>query len=139
MVLSREQIVEMLRVYLPDRGSEAKTVDFIRTQINKAVEGLGTDKIRKKSATSSKGESRSLEETLPNIEVRVGAILSLERIARTHLSEHIRIMEILCTYIRENAPASEAPELPEAAMTGPGVAALTVGCDPLTRTRRSPM
>ena len=38
VVLGREQIVEMLRVYLPDKGSEAKTVDFIRTQISKAVD-----------------------------------------------------------------------------------------------------
>ena len=38
VVLGREQIVEMLRVYLPDRGSEARTVDYIKTQINKAVD-----------------------------------------------------------------------------------------------------
>ncbi len=38
VVLSRAQMVEMLRVYLPDKGSEAKTVDFIRSQINKAVD-----------------------------------------------------------------------------------------------------
>ena len=38
LVLSREQIVETLRVYFPDRGSEAKTVDAIHTQINKAVD-----------------------------------------------------------------------------------------------------
>ncbi len=38
VVLGREQIVELLRVYLPDRGSEARTVDYIKTQINKAVD-----------------------------------------------------------------------------------------------------
>jgi len=38
LVLGREQMVEMLRVYLPERGSEAKTVDYIHTQINKAVD-----------------------------------------------------------------------------------------------------
>ena len=38
VVLGREQIVEMLRVYLPDRGSEARTVDYIKAQINKAVD-----------------------------------------------------------------------------------------------------
>jgi hypothetical protein len=38
VVLDREQIVELLRVYLPDRGSEACTVDYIKTQINKAVD-----------------------------------------------------------------------------------------------------
>ncbi len=38
LVLGREQLVEALRVYLPERGSEAKTVDYAHTQINKAVE-----------------------------------------------------------------------------------------------------
>jgi len=38
VVLEQERLVEMLRVYLPDRGSEARTVDYIRTQINKAVD-----------------------------------------------------------------------------------------------------
>ena len=38
LVLGREQMVEMLRVYMPERGSEAKTVDYIHTQINKAVD-----------------------------------------------------------------------------------------------------
>lgn len=38
VVLNREQMVEMMRVYMPDRGSEAKTVDYIKTQINKAVD-----------------------------------------------------------------------------------------------------
>ncbi len=38
LVLSREQIVDLVRVYLADRGSEAKTVDYIHSQINKAVD-----------------------------------------------------------------------------------------------------
>ena len=38
LVLEREQLVEMLRVYLPERGSEARTVDYIQTQIGKAVD-----------------------------------------------------------------------------------------------------
>ena len=56
-------------------------------------------------------------ETEPNIEVRVGAILSLERIAQDSTlhdegRDHVRVMEILCAYIRENSPASEAPVFP---------------------------
>ncbi len=38
VILSREQIVDMLRVFLPEKGNEAKTVDRINTNINKVVE-----------------------------------------------------------------------------------------------------
>ncbi len=47
-------------------------------------------------------------ETLPNIEVRLGAIYALERIAQDSPRDHIRVMEILCAYLRENAPARDA-------------------------------
>ncbi|RMF38896.1 MAG: pentapeptide repeat-containing protein [Alphaproteobacteria bacterium] len=64
-----------------------------------------------------KGEWATHEETVPNIEVRLGGIYALERIAQDSERDHIQIMEILCAYIRENAPADEAkdeaPELPE--------------------------
>ena len=73
-------------------------------RISKAVEQLGAEKTVKRFDS---------EETLPNIEVRIGGILSLERIAQDstaydHGRDHVRCMEILCAYIRENAPASGA-------------------------------
>ncbi|MEM1363719.1 MAG: pentapeptide repeat-containing protein, partial [Pseudomonadota bacterium] len=66
--------------------------------------------------------------TEPNIEVRIGAILSLERLARQRAEasqvttkrtedsildhdgarDHVRIMQILCAYVRENAKAENA-------------------------------
>jgi uncharacterized protein YjbI with pentapeptide repeats len=48
------------------------------------------------------------EQTVPNLEVRLGAIYALERIAQDSARDHIPIMETLCAYIRENAPASSA-------------------------------
>lgn len=48
------------------------------------------------------------EETLPNLEVRLGAIYALERIAQDSERDHIPIMETLCAYIRENAPVKGA-------------------------------
>lgn len=59
------------------------------------------------------GSWQAFKETLPNIEVRIGAILSLERIAQDsarhdHGRDHVRVMEILCAYIRENSPAAGA-------------------------------
>ena len=64
--------------------------------------------------------------TVPNLEVRLGAIYALERIAQDSDRDHVRIMEILCAYIRENAPASGArdhslgdwPDWPENADDG---------------------
>jgi len=50
------------------------------------------------------------ERTEANIEVRIGGILALERIAQDSVRfhqgrDHVRIMELLCAYIRNNAPA----------------------------------
>jgi uncharacterized protein YjbI with pentapeptide repeats len=56
------------------------------------------------------GKEATTEETVPNIEVRIGAILSLERIAQDSTThdrgrDHVRVMEILCAYVRENSNA----------------------------------
>jgi Pentapeptide repeats (8 copies) len=64
------------------------------------------------------GAWQVFSESLPNIEVRIGAILSLERIAQDSCAydrgrDHVRVMEILCAYVRENAPAKNlAPTEP---------------------------
>lgn len=80
----------------------------ITDRINKAVEQLGAEKTVK--VPNADGD-KSIERSEPNIEVRIGAILSLERIAQDSTKydkgrDHVRVMEILCAYIRENAPAS---------------------------------
>lgn len=54
------------------------------------------------------GEWKVFSETVPNLEVRIGAILSLERIAQDSTRhdkgrDHVRVMEILCAYIRDNS------------------------------------
>lgn len=52
--------------------------------------------------------------TEPNIEVRIGAIHSLERLLKTaDQDDYRRILQILCAYLRENCRAeSPDPELP---------------------------
>lgn len=40
LILSREQVVEMLRIFLPDTANEAKLIDRIDNHLNKVV-GLG--------------------------------------------------------------------------------------------------
>jgi hypothetical protein len=95
-----------------------KTLGFqkeghITERITKAVEQLGVEKTVK---VASIGQvQQPSEESRPNIEVRIGGILSLERIAQDSVTydrgrDHVRVMEILCAYIRENAPARGASD-----------------------------
>lgn len=62
------------------------------------------------------------EETVPNLEVRLGAIYALERIAQDSERDHIPVMETLCAYIRENAdahqPTEDEPKSPPRANVG---------------------
>ncbi|MCC5984089.1 MAG: pentapeptide repeat-containing protein, partial [Rhodobacteraceae bacterium] len=63
------------------------------------------------------GDWQVFSETVPNIEVRMGAILSLERIAQDSTRhdkgrDHVRVMEILCAYIRENSNATPPQDHP---------------------------
>lgn len=82
-------------------------------RINKAVEQLGAEKTVKVRSKDADGKDVTIEETQPNIEVRIGAILSLERIAQDSTihdkgRDHVRVMEILCAYVRENSNARKA-------------------------------
>ena len=89
----------------------------ITDRIKKAVEQLGAEKTVKVRGKDAEGKDITIEETRPNLEVRIGAILSLERIAQDSTRydrgrDHVRVMEILCAYVRENAPASSAQDHP---------------------------
>ena len=48
--------------------------------------------------------------------MRIGAIYALERIAQDSDRDHVQIMEILCAYIRQNAPAPTEDDWPELEM-----------------------
>ncbi len=95
-----------------------RTVDLqhqgqITDRISKAVEQLGAEKTVKLPGK----DGLVVEQTKPNIEVRIGGLYALERIAQDSMTfdkgrDHISMMEILCAYIRENAPASEARRSP---------------------------
>ncbi len=61
---------------------------LITDRINKAVEGLGRSNLKDE----------------PVIEIRIGGLYALERIAQDSIRDHIQIMEILCAYIRYNSP-----------------------------------
>ncbi|MDX5593448.1 pentapeptide repeat-containing protein [Pseudovibrio sp. SPO723] len=79
-------------------------IEIERTEIEWQGKPLS---LRKTQEVVHEGEWKVFSETLPNLEVRIGAIYALERIAQDSLRDHIQIMEILTAYIRENAPAGK--------------------------------
>ncbi|MEW9921427.1 pentapeptide repeat-containing protein [Marimonas sp. MJW-29] len=116
-------------VYLSEQG-------LITDRLNKAVEGLGAEKQSYRMGrdlsyvTAGKlyrefefrdqpvdlpAEVEELQRTEwknfsvsePVLEVRLGAIYALERIAKDSLRDHLEIVEILCSYVRENSPCKE--------------------------------
>ncbi|MCA1334833.1 pentapeptide repeat-containing protein [Pseudooceanicola marinus] len=136
-------IFSLIRVWTNERTTRATEEGLITDRINKAVEGLGAEKkvdkigrpvvIVKADDTQEaliEWENTGLElpalakihekarwqvfsRSEPNLEVRIGAILSLERIAQDSARDHIQIMEILCAYIRENIGNRPILPLPE--------------------------
>ena len=78
------------------RQADTAEQGHITDRYIKAVEQLGAEKVQK---------IEGKETTVPNIEVRVGALYTLERIAADSLRDHIPIMETICAYVRNNSPA----------------------------------
>ncbi|MCU0912132.1 MAG: pentapeptide repeat-containing protein [Rhodobacteraceae bacterium] len=103
--------------WLRHRALSFQKEGHITDRINKAVEMLGAEKVVKVPGKDADGRDITVERTEPNIEVRLGAILSLERIAQDSTAydrgrDHVRVMEILCAYVRENAPAEGLEDHP---------------------------
>ncbi len=101
----------LLRTQFSRRQTEATEQGLITDRINSAVEMLGTERVVKLPGKNAAGDDITIERSDPNMEVRIGAIHALARLARENLGFHVQIMEILCAYIRQNAPASSAEPL----------------------------
>jgi len=54
--------------------------------------------------TQAIGQLGAIEDGKPNLEVRLGGIYALERIARDSPRDHWTIIEVLTSYARQNAP-----------------------------------
>jgi uncharacterized protein YjbI with pentapeptide repeats len=85
------------------------------TTMAKAIEQLGATR-EEKTTEAKRGEDGTItQETVtnskPNIEVRLGAIYLLEKLAREHEQLHWPIMEILCAYIRRNCDKLSPPSV----------------------------
>ncbi len=68
---------------------------------SKSVEQLGATREHKETAGEEKGESRT--RTIPNIEVRLGGIHALSRLAEESRRDAPKIENMLLSYVRENS------------------------------------
>lgn len=138
----------VIKVWINERTATATETGLITDRINKAVEALGAEKTVSQvwrnvtyrlgdethTLFETQGEPLSppqgatgiergawqvSNKTAANLEMRIGAIYALERIAQDSDRDHVQIMEILCAYIRENAPLSLAKGYPADWFTDP--------------------
>ena len=79
---------------------------IIRTETQE--QGLITDRINK----ATEGLGKNDENGKPIIEVRLGALYSLERIAQDSIRDHMQIIKILCAYARHNGGLQDKAEKP---------------------------
>lgn len=100
----------LIRVQVNERQTKAQEAQrhtaeqgHITDRFTKAVEQLGAEK-----TVYRDGQPH----TEPNLEVRLGAIYALERIAQDSARDHIPIMETLSAYIRQNTNAGEPKDFP---------------------------
>lgn len=87
----------LLKAWVNERTATTAEQGHITDRMTKAIEQLGAEK------TVYKADSDGKPITEPNLEVRIGAIFALERIAQDSERDHIPIMETLSAYIRKNA------------------------------------
>ncbi|MEL6167738.1 MAG: pentapeptide repeat-containing protein [Pseudomonadota bacterium] len=97
-------IFQLVRVWITERTTTATEEGLVTDRINTAVENLG--------ATRVTYDADGKATTEANLEVRIGALYSLERIGKDSPRDHIQIMEILCAYIRENSNARTPVDFP---------------------------
>ena len=92
LIAATSLVFTLIRVWINERTTRATEEGLITDRINAAVASLGSDKTIK---------TEDGEITVPNIAVRVGAILAMERMAKQNDGVHCHIIEILCTYVRQ--------------------------------------
>ncbi|MCL6285033.1 pentapeptide repeat-containing protein [Ruegeria sp. 2012CJ41-6] len=90
----------LVRVNFSRRQTEVQEKGQITDRFSKSIEGLGTDK-----TITVEGEQVSV----PNLEVRVGSILALSRIADETPSELQQVLRALIVYVRENSGTKHSP------------------------------
>ncbi|MHB8271813.1 pentapeptide repeat-containing protein [Bradyrhizobium sp.] len=83
------------------RQQASIAMDGLYTEVfAKAVDQLGTTREVRRTQQKFTEVQDTLNEAEANLEVRLGAIYSLERIARDSERDHWTVIEVLCAYIR---------------------------------------
>lgn len=90
---------QLIKVWVNERLAKTTEQGHMTDRITKAVEQLGAEKTVWRDGG---------QQSVPNLEVRLGGIYALSRVARDSPRDHISIMEILCAYVRENFPRESA-------------------------------
>ncbi|UWR69108.1 pentapeptide repeat-containing protein [Phaeobacter inhibens] len=121
----------LLRAWANERQTRTAEQNHMTDRITKAVEQLGAEKTIKRIIGNEASEVGSAlsqmlatpkpvieEVTEPNIEVRIGGLLALERISRDSITydrgrDHLLVMDILCAYVCNNSPLSTAEDVAE--------------------------
>ena len=122
---------QFIRIWINERTAKTAEEGHITDRLSKAMEQLGATKVVKvrrrvvSERLTKYGESEkeraptdefsdsahelweTVEQTVPNLEVRLGALYAMERIALDSQRDHIPIMQALCAYVRVNAPAAD--------------------------------
>ncbi len=80
-------------IFMAERRTRATEESYITGRISDAVTQLGMERTVWEDG---------MQNTEPNLEVRLGAIYTLERVAIESRRDHISVMETLCAYVREN-------------------------------------
>lgn len=112
------------RTWLAARQTALNQETHYTDLFTKAVEQLGADKTSKR-----RNEDGAIEETTEaNIEVRMGAIFALERIARESQKDYGPIVETLSAYIVHNTQTAHAAGVEKPADRPDIMAALRVLC-----------
>jgi hypothetical protein len=105
------------RVIIAANQAAVARESHFTTLFTKAVEQLGaTREVKETDKVNGENGGVKLEtatKTVPNLEVRLGAIYALERITRDSERDHWPIMEVLCAYVRNPENTGAPVEKPE--------------------------
>lgn len=124
--------LSILRNFAIERQTKTAEENLTTSLINTAVEGLGAEKtvsrigrpvkVNGRTEIQWRGEDfanvgptnadkwQTFEMTEPNLEVRIGSILTLGQIAQNNPDQFTRVMQILSAYIKNNAPVGDQTE-----------------------------
>jgi uncharacterized protein YjbI with pentapeptide repeats len=99
------------RTVIAARQAEIAQQSHFTDLYSKGVEMLGADKTAKRRVKKDGAEEwETVETSEPNIEVRLGGVYALERVAGQSDNDYRAIVEVLAAYVRQNAGPAEEPE-----------------------------